>query len=95
MGVGVSSVRRVRGDAAALLGDTVPARQHYEQALQDCAAIRHRPETALVHLGLTELDIAEGQSDSAREHLAFCIPELEDMKMRPALERALALRARL
>jgi hypothetical protein len=52
----------------------------------------HRPETALIHLGLAELEQLEGNSDEARAHLDACIPELEAMKMRPALERALALR---
>ena len=53
------------------------------------------PELALTHLGLAELDSLEGHDEAARDHLAVRLPEPEAMKMRPGLERALALRDKL
>jgi len=52
-----------------------------------------RPELALTHLGLAELLLehpspGEGR-DAAIEHLDFAIAEFREMKMQPALERAL------
>jgi DNA-binding CsgD family transcriptional regulator len=89
-----TSVGRHLGDAAALGGDRPGARAHYEQALESAGKIRYRPELALTHLRLAEL-LLEDEDDNARsegrEHLDIAVPELRDMKMQPALERALSL----
>ena len=59
-----------------------------------CTKIRYRPEIALAHLSLAELLLEETDDaarSEAREHLDIAIPELRDMHMQPALERAQAL----
>jgi hypothetical protein len=91
------STGRLLGDAAALLDDPAKARTLYERGLQDCSALRMRPELALCHLGLAELllDHYPEERDAAIEHLDFAIAELRDMKMQPALERALGRRGLL
>jgi hypothetical protein len=65
------------------------------QVLELAGKIRHRPKTALTHLHLAEL-LLEEAGDMGRleapEHLDLAIPELQDMHMQPALERALAIR---
>jgi DNA-binding CsgD family transcriptional regulator len=88
---------RVLGDAAAFLSRPDEARAWYDRALGLAGKIGFRPEVALVHLGLAELIAGHFRAELAegREHLAFAIPELEAMKMTPALERALALQERL
>ena len=55
--------------------------------------IRFRPEIALTRLELAELLLEHypDEHDAAIEHLDFAIAELRDMKMQPALERALHL----
>jgi DNA-binding CsgD family transcriptional regulator len=87
-------VARHLGDAAVLVGDRTAARAYYAQALESAGKIRFRPELALTHLRLAEL-LLEEADDSTRSdalaHLDTAIPELRDMKMQPALERALAL----
>jgi DNA-binding NarL/FixJ family response regulator len=87
-------IARHLGDAAALVGDRTAARAYYVQALEAAGRIRFRPELAQTHLRLAELLLA-GADEAARSealaHLATAIPELRDMKMQPALERALAL----
>ena len=84
------------GAAAALLGDRTGARASYAQALELTERIRYRPEIALIRLQLAELlhDGSSADRAEAREHLTFAIGELQEMKMRPALERALRLRDR-
>jgi ATP/maltotriose-dependent transcriptional regulator MalT len=88
-------VARHLGDASALAGDRNAARAYYKQALESARKIRFRPELALNHLRLAEL-LFEEAGDAARsealDHLDLAIPELRDMKMQPALSRALALR---
>jgi DNA-binding CsgD family transcriptional regulator len=82
------------GDAAALLGDPTAARGYYAQALESAGKIRFRPELALTRLRLAELLLKEADDaprSEALEHLDLAIPELREMKMQPALERALAL----
>ena len=58
------------------------------------AKIRHRPEIALTRLELAELLLDHYPDDRAEalEHLDLAITELRDMKMQPALERALSRR---
>jgi ATP/maltotriose-dependent transcriptional regulator MalT len=90
-----TSVARHLGDAAALAGDHTAARAYYAQALEAAGKIRFRPELALTHLRLAELLLEETDNVArleALEHLDIAIPELRDMKMQPAFERALALR---
>ena len=82
------------GGAYALLGEPAKAREYYQQALEACAKIRFRPETALTRLQLAEL-LLENYPDErpeALEHLDFAIGEFRDMKMQPSLERALGHR---
>ena len=93
---------RLLGGAAALLGKPDEARSYYLKALETAGKIRHRPELALTHLDLAELlldhypddpSTGSGQGRAeALEHLDFAITELRDMKMQPALERALSRR---
>jgi DNA-binding CsgD family transcriptional regulator len=90
-----SCVARHLGDAAALLNDRTAARAYYRQALEAAGKIRFRPELALTHLRLAEVlleDTGDGTRLEALEHLDIALPELQDMKMQPALERALALK---
>ena len=49
----------------------------------------HRPELALLHLDLAELEQREGNLEATREHLDACLPEFEAMGMRPARRQGL------
>jgi DNA-binding CsgD family transcriptional regulator len=91
----VQSVARRLGDAAVLRGDRVAARAYYLQALEVAGKIRFRPELALTHLRIAELSMDEGDDVESLQHLDLAIPELRDMKMAPALERAVALKDKL
>jgi DNA-binding CsgD family transcriptional regulator len=98
VGTGSSCIARHLGDAAALAGDRVAARAYYRQALEAAGRIQFRPELALTHLRLAELLLERGDAHAqseALEHLDVAIPELQDMHMRPGLERGLALREKL
>ncbi len=79
------------GAAAAFLRRPDEARLYYQGALKAASEMRFRPELALTRLELAELilDHYPDEKKEAVEHLAFCIPEFRDMKMQPALERAL------
>jgi DNA-binding CsgD family transcriptional regulator len=91
-------IARHLGDAALMVGDRAAARVYYAQALEVAGKIRFRPELALAHLRLAELQLLQQDKDvrsQALEHLNIAIPELRDMHMQPALERALALRETL
>ena len=92
-----SCISRLLGGAAALLGDPQSARMHYDKALELMGKIRFRPEVALAHLELAELllDHYPDERTEAPEQLDFAITELRDMKMQPALERALSRRETL
>jgi tetratricopeptide (TPR) repeat protein len=85
-------VARQLGDLAALLGERDEARAHYEHAFEVCERMRLRPEKALTALGLAELLLAgnDAEQAEAQPHLDFAIAELQEMKMQPALKRALA-----
>jgi hypothetical protein len=91
------AVGRLLGDALVLLDKPDQARGFYAQAVEVCGRVRHRPELALTHLSLAELllDHYPNEQDAAIEHLDFAIAELRDMKMQPALERALGRRGLL
>ncbi len=92
----ISSARQF-GDITALLAEPSKARDYYEQALEDCDTFRMRAELALSHLGLAEvlLDHYPDEHGAAIEHLDFAIAEFQEMKMQPALERALGRRGLL
>jgi DNA-binding CsgD family transcriptional regulator len=92
-----TGVARHLGDAAVLLGERAAARQYYTQALDAAGKIGFRPELALTRVSLAELLLQEGDEtprSDALEHLDLAIPELRDMKMQPALDRALALKGK-
>jgi class 3 adenylate cyclase len=78
------------GAAATLLGERERARAHYRQALEAAGRIGFRPEIALTRLQLAELLLEHYPNEraEAEAHLRFVIPELEAMRMTPALERA-------
>jgi len=59
--------------------------------------VRFLAESALTRLELAELLLAHYPDEEAEaiDRLDFAIGELREMKMRPALERALTLRANL
>ena len=88
---------RLLGGAYALLAEPEKARAYYHQALETAGKIRFRPEIALTHLQLAELLLESfpGERAEAVDHLDFAIGELRDMKMQPALERALGLQEKL
>jgi DNA-binding CsgD family transcriptional regulator len=102
----IYNVGRLLGAGAALLGDAPGAHAHYQRGLDWATSIGFRPEIALTRLALAELlldeALARGGSREKRireraealDHLDFAIAELRAMGMAPALERALALRAR-
>jgi len=71
------------------LGTTPPY-----QMLGAGTRLRSRSETALTRLELAELLLAQYPDEKAEaaEHLDFAIGELREMKMQPALERALKRR---
>ena len=84
-------VARLLGGASALQGDVKSARAYYAQALEVAGSVGNRPEIALTHLQLAESFLAEGAAEQAEalSHLDFAISEFREMKMQPALERAL------
>ncbi len=89
-----SLIGRHLGAGVALLGEIERARSYYNQALEVGNKVRFRPEVALTRLQLAEL-LLEHYPDERAEaiaHLDFAIAELRDMKMQPALERALSHR---
>jgi hypothetical protein len=83
--------------AAIFLQRPAEARGFLETANGFSAEMGNRPELALSRLGLAELllDHYPEERDAAIEHLDFAIAELRDMKMQPALERALGRRGLL
>jgi tetratricopeptide (TPR) repeat protein len=89
---GPACVARLLGDLAVVLGDTKDALARYREALEVCERMRLRPEKALTALGLAELLLPGDERErlEAQVHLDFAIAELTEMRMQPALERALA-----
>ena len=88
--------RRLGADTT-FLGRPEEARAFYREALDIATALRFRPEIALTRLELAELLLAHYPDEKAEalEHLDFAIEELREMKMQPALERALKQREAL
>jgi hypothetical protein len=91
------SPARLSAEAFALLGLPKDARRLYEGAVEACSRASYRPELALTCLGLAGLLLEHypGERDAAIGHLDFAISELREMKMQPALERALRHRGLL
>ena len=91
---GATVAPRYLGAGAALGGERERARGYYRESLEACERVRFRPEIALTRLHLAELllDHYPDERAEALEHLDFAIAELRDMKMQPALERALRRR---
>jgi tetratricopeptide (TPR) repeat protein len=85
------------GTAAAFLGRPEEARAYYDEAMDMATRLRFRPEIALTRLELAELLLKYYPDEEAVaiEHLDFAISELREMKMQPALERALKQRETL
>jgi tetratricopeptide (TPR) repeat protein len=96
-GLAPASVARLLGRKAELFADVPAARSCYETAIDVCSRAHCRPDLALSHLNLAELLLEHypGERDAAIEHLDFAISELREMKMQPALERALRHRGLL
>jgi tetratricopeptide (TPR) repeat protein len=94
---GLTCPSRHLGAAAAFLGRHDEARAYYEEALDMATRLRFRPEIALTRLELAELLLAHYPDEKAEatEHLDFAIRELREMKMQPALDRALKQRENL
>ena len=92
-----STFARLLGGAAALLGRPDQARAYYIQALEVGASVRFRLDIALTHLQLGELLIESypAERDEAREHLELALSECREMKMRPSVEKAEGLLAKL
>ena len=82
---------RYLGAAAALLDHPDDARVFYAHAIEICERVRFRPELALTRLQLAELQFDQFPDERAEAvaHLDFAIGEFREMKMQPALERAL------
>ena len=94
---GLTCPSRHLGAAAAFLGRPDEARACYEEAMDMATGLRFRPEIALTRLQLAELLLEHYPDEKAEalEDLDFAIAELRDMKMEPALERALKQRETL
>jgi tetratricopeptide (TPR) repeat protein len=92
-----TSSDRVLAEAHLVLGQVTEARARLNDGLEVCEKVRFRPEVALIRLDLAELllDHYLDEHNAAIEHLDFAIAELRDMKMQPALERALGRRGLL
>lgn len=89
----LTCIARHLGAASFLLGDREGAYTYYQQALEVAGRVRFRPEIALIHLQMAELlleDRAEARAE-ALAHLEFATAEFREMKMGPALGRAIRL----
>jgi hypothetical protein len=86
------SVGRLLGETSALLGEPGEARSLFSQALEVCQKVRFRPEIALIRLAMAELLLngPPDERDESQAHLDCAIGEFQQMKMQPALERALS-----
>ena len=89
-GSALSGQRHVITLSVATSEDRRGAKSYYEQALEAAAKIRFRPELALTHARLAALLLKDGGRSEAMAHLRIALPELQEMKMLPYLERALA-----
>jgi hypothetical protein len=87
---------RILGESATFLGRPDEAAHWYERAIEIAGRISFRPEVALAHARLGELQLKHYPDEraDALAHLDFAIPEFEAMGMQPALERASGSRGR-
>jgi hypothetical protein len=90
-------MHRLKAESAILLGEAEGARRYFETAMAWYDKTVDRPELALSRLGLAELllDHYPEEHAAAIEHLDLAIAEFRDMRMQPALERALGRRGLL
>jgi hypothetical protein len=88
-------IGRILGMAAAFLDRPEDARRYYGQAMDLALRLRFRPEIALIRLEEANLLLRHypDESRSAVEHLDFAISEFREMKMQPALERAVRIKS--
>jgi tetratricopeptide (TPR) repeat protein len=93
----LSIVARNKAEVLVQAGEVAAAHRELETAISQASTLRFRPELALSRLGLAELLLEHypDERDAAIEHLDFAIAEFQDMKMQPALERALRHRGLL
>ncbi|HEY91003.1 MAG TPA: protein kinase [Dehalococcoidia bacterium] len=84
-------IGRHLGAAAVMLGRPEDGRKYYQDALKVATGMRFRPEIAIIRLQFAELLLKHypDEKTDALEHLDFAISEFREMKMQPALERAL------
>jgi len=85
---------RVLGMAAVFLGRAEEARSHYRDAVKAMTSMRFRPELALTRYQMAELLLEHYPDDrsEALEHLDFALEEFREMKMKPYIEKAQALK---
>jgi hypothetical protein len=97
VGLWGGSAGRLLARGASLLDMPREARAYAETGLDFANRVSTRPEVALCHLDLAELLLEHypAERHAAIEHLDFAISEFQDMKMQPALERALRHRGLL
>ena len=90
-------VDRHLGAGAALLERYDEAKKHYHEAIRVCTEMPFRPELALSRFQLAELQLEHFPEErtEALEHLEFAISEFEEMKMKPSLEKAIALKSKV
>jgi hypothetical protein len=93
----VTLLSSLLADAANTTHNAAKARKYYEIAIDSSARFVNRPQLALARLGLGEVLLGHYPDERAAaiEHLDFAISEFREMKMQPALERALRHRGLL
>jgi len=93
----ITSTGRVLGMAAAFLQKPDAARGHYRNAIEVTTDMRFRPELALTRYQMAELLLEHypDERDEALEHLDFSLEEFKEMKMKPYIEKAQALKESL
>jgi len=93
----IASAGRILGMAAAFLGRPDEARDHYQDAIEVTTNMRFRPELALTRCQMAELLLEHYPEEHAEalEHLDFALEEFKEMKMKPYIEKAQALKESL
>ncbi|HEX3246971.1 MAG TPA: AAA family ATPase, partial [Chloroflexota bacterium] len=90
----LACVSRILGNCDRLLGRAEAARQHYARAIEQCTHAQFRPDFTLTRLELSELllDSYPDERSEALQNLDLAIAQLQEMGMRPALERTIRLK---
>jgi tetratricopeptide (TPR) repeat protein len=90
-------IPRHLGTAATLLRRFEEAKDLNQEAIRVCTEMPFRPELALSRFQSAELQLEHFPEErtEALEHLDFAISEFKEMKMKPSLEKVLALKAGL